>query len=197
MRAMDARFLDHPRDRMVDAAIAGMRTCGLAGAGINQVIAASGAPKGSLYHYFPGGKLELAREALERFGEQREQELQAALAGDAPADQKIKRLFARLAKGLALEDFRYGCAVAGVTLDLDEDSAVLAPVCGALLESWAQTVAAVFEPLPPARRRALARFVIAAFEGALVQARAARTTQPVLEAGELAASLVRAELSQA
>ena len=44
---MDARLLmDSPRDRMVEAAIEGMRASGLAGAGINQVIAASGAPKG-------------------------------------------------------------------------------------------------------------------------------------------------------
>jgi TetR/AcrR family transcriptional repressor of lmrAB and yxaGH operons len=195
MRAMDARFLDHPRDRMVDAAIAGMRTCGLAGAGINQVIAASGAPKGSLYHYFPGGKLELAREALERFGEQRQEELRTALSGDGPPDQKVLRLFKRAAKGMALEGFRYGCAVAGVTLDLDEDSALLGPVCSALLDSWAESLAAAFEPLPTARRHVLARFVITAFEGALVQARAARSAQPLLEAGELAASLVRAELS--
>lgn len=195
MRAMNARVLDHPRDRMIDAAIAGMRICGLAGAGINHVVTASGAPKGSLYHYFPGGKLELAREALERFGEQRQQELRTALSGDAAPDQKIKRLFSRMAKGLAMEDFRYGCAVAGVTLDLDEDSAALAPVCSGLLDAWAQTVAEVFAPLPAARRRALARFVIATFEGALVQARAARSTQSVLEAGELAASLVRGELS--
>ena len=192
---MDARFLDSPRDRMVDAAIAGMRTCGLAGAGINQVIAASGAPKGSLYHYFPGGKLELAREALERFGELRQQELQTVLAGDGPPDQKIARLFKRAAKGMAQEEFRYGCAVAGVTLDLDEDSALLGPVCNALLEAWSETLAAGLEPVPPARRLALARFTITAFEGALVQARAARNAQPLLEAGEFTASLVRAELS--
>lgn len=95
---------------------------------------------------------------------------------------------------MAQEDFRYGCAVAGVTLDLDEDSAALGPVCSGLLDSWTQTLAVLFEPLPTARRKALARFVITAFEGALVQARAARSTQPLLEAGELAGSLVRAEL---
>lgn len=194
---MDARFLDHPRDRMVDAAVAGMRTSGLAGAGINQVVAASGAPKGSLYHYFPGGKLQLAREALERFGEQRQQELETVMSGEAPADQKIKRFFARAAKGLALEDFRQGCAVAGVALDLDQEAAELAPLCHSLMESWAQTIAAALEPLAAARRRMLGRFVVTAFQGALVQARAARSAQPVLEAGELVASLIRAELSSA
>src|SRR3954465_39815 len=106
---MDARFLDHPRDRMVEAAVTGLRANGLAGAGINQVIAASGAPKGSLYHYFPGGKLQLAREALERFGEQRREELGAVLAGDAEPALKIRRLFRRAAKGMALDDYRLGC----------------------------------------------------------------------------------------
>lgn len=192
---MNTHFLDHPRDRMIGAAVAGMRASGLSGAGINQVIAASGAPKGSLYHYFPGGKLQLAREALERFGEQRQQELDIVLAGDAPADQKIKRFFARAAKGLALEDFRYGCAVAGVALDLDQEAGDLGILCNTLLESWAQTVAGALEPLPAARRHVLGRFAVSTFQGALVQVRAARNAQPVLEAGELLASLIRAELS--
>jgi TetR/AcrR family transcriptional repressor of lmrAB and yxaGH operons len=193
---MDARFLlDHPRDRMIDAAIAGMRVSGLAGAGINQVIAASGAPKGSLYHYFPGGKLALAQEALQQFGAQRQAELEVALTGDAPADQKIKRLFSRMAKGLVQEDFRYGCAVAAVALDLDEDAAALGPVCAALLEGWTSTIADALVPLPAARRKALARFVVTAFEGALVQARATHSAQPVLEAGEQMAILVRAHLT--
>ena len=104
---MDARLLmDTPRDRMVEAAIEGMRASGLAGAGINQVIAASGAPKGSLYHYFPGGKLQLAAEALERFGERQREQLAAALAGEAPPDEKLRRLFARMAKGLAKDGYR-------------------------------------------------------------------------------------------
>ncbi|HYW56750.1 MAG TPA: TetR/AcrR family transcriptional regulator [Polaromonas sp.] len=193
---MDARFLmDHPRDRMIAAAIDGMRASGLAGAGINQVIAASGAPKGSLYHYFPGGKLALAQEALEHFGAQRQAELKAALSGDAPVDQKIKRLFSRMAKGLAQENFRFGCAVAGVSLDLGEEASALAPVCAALMESWTSTIADALEPLPAARRRALARFVVTAFEGALVQARASRSAHPVLEAGDQLAVLLRAHLN--
>jgi TetR/AcrR family transcriptional regulator, lmrAB and yxaGH operons repressor len=191
---MDARFLDHPRDRMVDAAMAGLRASGLAGAGVNQVVAASGAPKGSLYHYFPGGKLQIAREALERFGELRRQDMETVMNADGPVDQKIKRLFKRAAKGMEAEGFRLGCAVAGAVADIDEDSAELAPVCEAVLESWIGIIAAALAPLPSARRRVLARFVMTALQGAFVQARAARSTQPVLEAGEIAASLVRAEL---
>jgi TetR/AcrR family transcriptional repressor of lmrAB and yxaGH operons len=191
---MDARLLlAAPRDRMIDAAIAGLRASGLAGAGINQVIAASGAPKGSLYHYFPEGKFQLVREAVERFAAERTREFEAALAGEAPPDQKVRRIFSRLAKGLAAEEFRCGCAVGGLALDLDGDSTELAPACGAAIDSWVAVIAAALAPLPGTRRKALARFVVTAVQGCIVQARATRSTQPVTEAGELAAALVRAE----
>lgn len=194
---MDARLLmdDTPRDRMVAAAIQGMRGSGLAGAGINQVIAASGAPKGSLYHYFPGGKNQLAQEALERFGEERRAVLAklSQAAADPPA--RLRRLFAGLAKGLEKEGFAYGCAVAGVALDLQEDSAPLAAVCAAQMDLWVEALEPAFAPLPAPRRRAWARLAVTTFEGALVQARARRTAQPVLEAGELLADAVRLELA--
>ena len=80
-----------PRDRMVEAALAGLQASGLAGAGINQVVAASGAPKGSLYHYFPGGKSQLVREALVRFGDRRIAALERVFSRDEPADQKVRR----------------------------------------------------------------------------------------------------------
>jgi TetR/AcrR family transcriptional regulator, lmrAB and yxaGH operons repressor len=193
---MDARLLmDSPRDRMVTAAIQGMRSNGLAGAGINQVVAASGAPKGSLYHYFPGGKNQLAQEALERFGEERRAALAKVVqaAPDAPA--RLRRLFSAMAKGLEKEGFAYGCAVAGVALDLQADSAPLGAVCTAQLELWVEVLEPAFVPLPPARRRAWARLTVSASEGAMVQARARRSGQPLVEAGEMLADAVRQEIA--
>ena len=52
------------RDRMLETTIDLLRGWGLAGAGINDIVRESGAPKGSVYHHFPGGKLQLASEAL-------------------------------------------------------------------------------------------------------------------------------------
>ena len=52
------------KDRMVLATLELLRQSGLAGAGINNVVDASGAPKGSVYHYFPGGKRDLVASAL-------------------------------------------------------------------------------------------------------------------------------------
>src|SRR5215813_7377275 len=57
------------RIRMIEATETLMREQGLAGAGIKQVVARSDAPIGSVYHHFPGGKTQLAAEALRVHGE--------------------------------------------------------------------------------------------------------------------------------
>lgn len=53
------------KTRIVRATLDLLSQSGLLGVGINQVVAESGTPKGSIYYYFPGGKLELAAAALE------------------------------------------------------------------------------------------------------------------------------------
>ena len=57
------------RDRIIDASIDLFRRNGLAATGMKQVVAASNAPFGSVYHFFPGGKTQLAEEAIGRAGE--------------------------------------------------------------------------------------------------------------------------------
>jgi AcrR family transcriptional regulator len=193
---MDAHLLmESPRERMLEAAIQGLRGSGLAGAGINQVIAASGAPKGSLYHYFPGGKLQLAQEALERFGEERRLAFRKIAAQEPSPVGRVRRLFGAWARAMAREGFQYGCAVAGVALDLQDDSAPLAAVCAAQFEGWTDELAAGLADLPAERRRPWARLLITTLEGALVQARALRSQQPLLEAGELLAEALARELA--
>ena len=54
---------------MIAAAETLMREQGLAGAAINPVVKLSRAPIGSVYHHFPGGKTQLASEALRIHGE--------------------------------------------------------------------------------------------------------------------------------
>ena len=62
------------------------------------------------------------------------------------------------------------------------------------LDRWTDVIAAGLHPLPAARRAAWARFILSAFEGALVQLRARRSGQPMAEAGEFLARQLRAEI---
>ena len=57
------------RNRIIQAAISLMRRSGLSGAGINEIVAESGAPKGSIYYFFPRGKQQIVSEALAVYAE--------------------------------------------------------------------------------------------------------------------------------
>src|SRR4051812_23226345 len=111
------------RTRMVDAAVVALRQRGLAGMSFSDVLAASGAARGAIYHHFPGGKRQLVAEAASRNG----QEVRAHLAR-LPTTSPVAVVEAFLA-GVrpVLEESAQGsgCAVAAVTLDLDADSADL------------------------------------------------------------------------
>lgn len=54
----------NPRERFLQTAITLFSRQGYHATGLNEIVAVSGAPKGSLYHYFPGGKEQLALEAI-------------------------------------------------------------------------------------------------------------------------------------
>jgi len=181
---------------MINAAITLLRGSGLSGAGINQVIAASGAPKGSMYHHFPGGKLELVGTALEAWGASVEQRLRGALAGPGGTPRNIRAVFEASAKSLAQAGYARSCAIGTVTLDLDQETAPLAPVCARILASWHAAVADALATIPEPRRGVLARFVITSLQGAQIQARAAHDQRFLLEAGELTAALITQALSE-
>jgi TetR/AcrR family transcriptional regulator, lmrAB and yxaGH operons repressor len=72
------------RQRMIEAAIELMRGSGLSGAGINEIVRESAAPKGSVYHFFPNGKQQVVTEALETGRRQ-----DACRQGEAP----VRRLW--------------------------------------------------------------------------------------------------------
>ena len=61
------------RDKLIDTMIDALQRKGLHGVGLNELLAAADAPKGSLYHHFPNGKTELAVAAIERVGQRAEQ----------------------------------------------------------------------------------------------------------------------------
>ncbi|HEX9327041.1 MAG TPA: helix-turn-helix domain-containing protein, partial [Reyranella sp.] len=65
------------KDSLVRTAMRLFRRQGYASSGLQQILAESEAPRGSLYHYFPGGKEELGEAAVT---------LAATLMGEMLAD---------------------------------------------------------------------------------------------------------------
>jgi TetR/AcrR family transcriptional regulator, lmrAB and yxaGH operons repressor len=158
-----------------------LRRQGYAATGLNEVIAASGAPKGSLYFHFPGGKEELAVAAVSRSGEQLREAIAATLASSEDLGEALARLIDALAAGLEASAFADGCPIATVALETANGSEQMRVMAADVFDSW---LAALESRLltaglsaDAAARRAL--LVLSAIEGALILARVRRDLTPL------------------
>lgn len=71
MQAMTPTDTTQPtRDRLVAAMADTLQTRGLNGRGLTEILTQAQAPKGVLYHHFPGGKQALAVAAIEALVDQ-------------------------------------------------------------------------------------------------------------------------------
>jgi AcrR family transcriptional regulator len=175
---------------MVDSAVQLFRERGVAGTALSDVIAHSQAPRGSLYHYFPDGKAQLAAEATAHAGR-----LMSALItrwvdkyGPAEAINRIIELFR---KQLRDTDFASGCPVAAGALE-GGFAPEASEVAGQAFASWEAALATALAShgIPAPRADSLASLVVCAIEGAIIVAKAQRTTRPLDRvAAELSALL--------
>ncbi|CAG1006034.1 putative HTH-type transcriptional regulator [Burkholderiales bacterium] len=179
--------------RMLDATIALMRRSGLAGTGVNEIVAASGAPKGSVYHFFPDGKRQMAVEALGRYASSVHASMDEALSRARGPRAKVRALFALLER--RLEDAGYGasCAVGAVTLDLDEQLADVRPAAAAAFDDWRTLIARHFDIADRRRRDAFAGLVLTAIQGGYVRGRAESSTRAFREAAHWLAEIAERE----
>jgi TetR/AcrR family transcriptional repressor of lmrAB and yxaGH operons len=181
------------RERMLDAAITLMRHSGLSGAGINEVVKASAAPKGSVYHFFPGGKRQLASEALALHAGRVLGVIDAAMARGRTPGARVRALLRAFARRLDAAECRQSCALGAVALDLDDE---LEPVRAAIEQSfdaWIERIASHLGFADARRARSFAGLLLTAIEGAYVRGRAGHTSRAFIEAGDWLGALADRE----
>lgn len=173
----------HPnhREHLIQAALRLFRRQGYAGTGLREILEHSKAPKGSLYHYFPGGKEELGREALAAGGRAVERTLDGILASTRTGDEFILRYMHGLADWLAQSGFRDGCPIATTILELAPDSTPISEAGKAAIDRWIERISQAFirDGMQEQVARDRALLTVAVTEGALIVARAQRSAEPI------------------
>jgi AcrR family transcriptional regulator len=177
---------------MVRSAIRLIRQRGIAAVSFADVLADSGAPRGSIYHHFPGGKSQLVEEATRSAAEQ----LSAGVARmlDAPDTPSALRALAGLwRRGLEAGDHAVGCPIVAAALGTERAAR---DVAGTAFGTWCDLIAdkLVADGADRHRAQSVAVLVVSALEGALVLAQARRTSEPldvvVEELGALCRSVI-------
>jgi AcrR family transcriptional regulator len=161
---------------MIEQAALSLASKGLQRTSFSEVLEASGAPRGSLYHHFPGGKDELILAALDAAGGFALRRLEASAA---TSSAEVARAFLDLWRGVLLRsNFEAGCAVAAVTVAAQ--SSDLIARAARIFRDWEARLAAMLEGAGTRAPRAaeLATLLIAACEGAVILARAERSMEP-------------------
>jgi AcrR family transcriptional regulator len=187
------------KDRIVDASAELFRRNGYTGTGVKQIVAAAGAPFGSLYHFFPGGKEQLGEEVIRTSGAMYGLLIGAIFDPAPDVVAAVESFFAGAAETLVQTDYADACPIATVALEVASTNDVLRQATADVFESWIAGGAERFEGagIAAARARELTIAMLAALEGAFVLCRAMRTTEPLRIAGETMAAAVRDALSEA
>ncbi|MHA6620926.1 TetR/AcrR family transcriptional regulator [Pseudonocardia sp. DLS-67] len=178
--------------RLVESLLELIQTRGYAGTGLNTVVEQAQAPKGSLYFHFPEGKEALGVKAVELAAERFRALVADAAVASATPGEVVRSVVDVLAELLTGSDFRLGCPVSVVTLEMGAQSERLRAACAGAFESWIAPMAAFLaangRPEPAAR--ALATAAVSAVEGAMIVSRAQRSVEPLRHTADALVALL-------
>jgi TetR/AcrR family transcriptional repressor of lmrAB and yxaGH operons len=169
------------RKQAIETAEQLFRSQGYAATGVAQIIAESGSPKGSFYFNFPGGKHELALEALRLFAQRRNQRIEEATiasAGD-PAEY-VRFSCARMARDLEASAWTKSCLVQQLASELAPGDEEITLAIAEITRDWIGRIAQVLQRATTSRAqsRTLATAFLAGMSGALTMARVTRSKAP-------------------
>lgn len=167
---------------------------------MREIAAHADAPRGSLQHYFPGGKDQVVAEALDWVGSVLTRQYGPAgdPTGDPPgAREVVAAMFARWERVLTRSEFLVGCPVVATVTDAVADDTLRGKAADAL-GSWqsALTGALARGGLGAEAAEPTALLAISALEGAVVIARARHDLAPLREVARQVDRIVAASLDQ-
>jgi TetR/AcrR family transcriptional repressor of lmrAB and yxaGH operons len=175
------------------AAVKLFRQQGYHGTALNDILAAAGSPRGSLYFHFPGGKEEIGESALTLAGEAVRQGIVRAAEVSDSTEMFLTRVARAMAADLEKSDYQEGCPIATTALETSAQSEVLGEATSAAFRKWEIEISSGLERFGMTRDEAdqVATMVLSQLEGALLLARTYRSPEPLQRAEEALKLLAR------
>jgi TetR/AcrR family transcriptional regulator, lmrAB and yxaGH operons repressor len=166
------------RERVLESAAQLFQCQGYAATGINQIIAASGQPRGSLYFHFPGGKQEIAVEAAKQSSGMILVLIDAVFADSPTPVSALRTICTAFADQLRATDYEQGCPLTPLATSITGQDGVLQDVCARAYDSWRDRLRAGLEGygVSAAAAGSLASLLLSAIEGAILLSRTCRNT---------------------
>ncbi len=182
------------RDRMLDSTVTLMQQRGANAVTVDAVLAHSGAPRGSVYHHFPGGRDEMILAAVTRAGDNISAMLSRSVA-DGDAADAITAFIGFWKTTMRESDYTAGCPVMALAVDRRSDIPAAGETVRIIFTRWLKALERklVTEGRTRAQARRLATVTVAAIEGALILSRTTNSVRPLDDVATELQHLLRPE----
>jgi AcrR family transcriptional regulator len=172
------------REGLIGAAVELFRARGYEGVGVAELLERSGAPRGSLYFHFPGGKEEIGVEAVKRVGEVVATQLRELNESGVTIDTFVERVFQETARGISDREYHASCPIAAIAAEMGTANPSLGVAVREAFAAWEQEMrnAAKTRGMSDANAAAFASAMLASIEGAMVVSKAQRCVDPHINA---------------
>nr|WP_245560147.1 TetR/AcrR family transcriptional regulator [Nocardia asiatica] len=179
------------RERMVAGAADMIRRRGLNATSVRELAKHAQAPLGSTYHYFPGGKSQLAAEAVRFADALAARKLAEGLSAGPVAG--LRSFTDMWRKVVTDSDFQAGCPVLAVSVE-DQADDLPQRAAAAAFEHWTGLLARSLREhgASDADAEQTATLIVAAVEGTVAMCRAERSTRPLDQTVDKLEFLIRA-----
>lgn len=154
---------------------------GFHGTGLNEIVKESGAPKGSLYHYFPAGKEQITAEAVLQSGQTTAERIRNGLTGSTSAPKAIHDFVLLIAENVERSGFASGGPLTAVAMETATQSERINSACR---EAYGTIESAFRDKLLESgftklKSEELATFITASIEGGIILSRTYHTADPL------------------
>jgi TetR/AcrR family transcriptional repressor of lmrAB and yxaGH operons len=183
------------RDRILDATAELMEQQGYFGTGLKEIIEHSHTPKGSLYHYFPDGKEEIAEVAINRKSEMIQARIAEHFAIVRDPAEAVRSLLLSMAQHARMQHCRKGNPLATVALETANSSERIRQACVDAYEAKRQLFYDKFVEggIEQVNAQKLATTCLAAIEGAFVLVRTMHNAEPLETVADMLYAMINAE----
>lgn len=166
----------NPKDQMIAAAVMLVRSRGASATGFSDIIEASGAPRGSIYHHFPNGKSELLAAMIDRAANLVGKVIKAQAAEAASPADLVRRIADVFSDAPIASGWTQGCPVAAATVEGDHQPEPVRQATAQAFDHWIDAIALALARFGIADKDGtdFASAIVAGIEGGLILARAQR-----------------------
>ncbi len=187
------------KERILEANSELFRLQGYTATGMKQVAAASGAPFGSVYHHFPGGKEELGAETIKLAGTYYQDLVMEIMAAEPDPVSAVIACFEGAAQTLRDTGYADACPIATVALEVSSTNEILRKACAEVFGQWIYFCAKGFElaGIEAERSHELSLMLLSMLEGGFLFSQAMRNTESLHVAGRAVAAAVSEALPSA